>query len=94
MAFRKNRWKKGPLKSRAGLSSQPECSHVVRFYFHQLNGEEADRRRIRRERNKVAAAKCRQRRVDHTNILVDVSIIISNLEPVESVGCGPIFSPM
>ncbi|KAJ8308296.1 hypothetical protein KUTeg_013170 [Tegillarca granosa] len=36
-----------------------------------LSPEEADRRKIRRERNKVAAAKCRQRRVDHTNRLVE-----------------------
>ncbi|ESO96568.1 hypothetical protein LOTGIDRAFT_89661, partial [Lottia gigantea] len=36
----------------------------------QLAPEEEHRRAIRRERNKLAAAKCRQRRVDHTNILV------------------------
>jgi len=36
-----------------------------------LSPEEADRRKVRRERNKVAAAKCRQRRVDHTNRLVE-----------------------
>jgi len=32
--------------------------------------EERDKRRVRRERNKLAAAKCRQRRVDHTNCLI------------------------
>ncbi|XP_041353091.1 fos-related antigen 1-like isoform X2 [Gigantopelta aegis] len=36
-----------------------------------LSEEELHRRRVRRERNKLAAAKCRQRRVDHTNKLVD-----------------------
>ncbi|XP_033735917.1 fos-related antigen 1-like isoform X2 [Pecten maximus] len=35
----------------------------------KLSPEEEERRRVRRERNKVAAAKCRQRRVDHTNRL-------------------------
>ena len=29
------------------------------------------KRSVRRERNKVAAAKCRQRRVDHTNRLIN-----------------------
>jgi len=36
----------------------------------KLSPEEEERRRVRRERNKVAAAKCRQRRVDHTNRLI------------------------
>ncbi|KAK6182729.1 hypothetical protein SNE40_010346 [Patella caerulea] len=36
----------------------------------KLNPEEEQRRAVRRERNKLAAAKCRQRRVDHTNVLV------------------------
>jgi len=36
----------------------------------KVTGEEMTRRLVRRERNKVAAAKCRQRRVDHTNILL------------------------
>merc|ERR1719376_746236 len=31
-----------------------------------LSPEEAERRRVRRERNKLAAAKCRKRRMDHT----------------------------
>lgn len=37
----------------------------------QISPEEAARRNMRRERNKVAAAKCRQRRVDHTNRLLN-----------------------
>jgi len=36
----------------------------------RLAPEELRRRQVRRERNKHAAAKCRQRRVDHTNELV------------------------
>jgi hypothetical protein len=36
-----------------------------------LSPEEAERRRIRRERNKLAAAKCRKRRMDHTAQLQD-----------------------
>lgn len=37
----------------------------------KLSPAETDRRKIRRERNKLAAAKCRQRRVDQTNTLVN-----------------------
>lgn len=36
-----------------------------------LTPEEEERRRIRRERNKMAAARCRKRRVDHTNSLLN-----------------------
>lgn len=36
-----------------------------------LTPEEYARKKVRRERNKLAAAKCRQRRVDHTNELID-----------------------
>ncbi|KAH9375477.1 hypothetical protein HPB48_011499 [Haemaphysalis longicornis] len=35
-----------------------------------LSPEEEERRRIRRERNKLAAARCRKRRMDHTNSLL------------------------
>ena len=44
------------------------------FCFKQLTPEESVRKEQRRERNKVAAAKCRQRRVDQTNVLINVSI--------------------
>lgn len=37
-----------------------------------MSPEEEERRRVRRERNKQAAARCRKRRVDHTNSLVEV----------------------
>lgn len=36
------------------------------------HGEEDERRVIRRERNKLAAARCRKRRVDHTMALQEV----------------------
>lgn len=36
----------------------------------QMTPDEREKRRVRRERNKLAAAKCRQRRVDHTNTLI------------------------
>merc|ERR1711976_1102678 len=39
----------------------------------QLTVEEEQRRTVRRERNKLAAAKCRQRRVDLTNTLINQS---------------------
>ncbi|XP_038072185.1 fos-related antigen 2-like isoform X2 [Patiria miniata] len=41
-----------------------------RIRDEELPVEERDKRRVRRERNKLAAAKCRQRRVDHTNTLI------------------------
>lgn len=39
-----------------------------------MSPEEEERRQIRRERNKMAAARCRKRRMDHTNALLEVSI--------------------
>ncbi|XP_067682320.1 fos-related antigen 1-like isoform X1 [Haliotis asinina] len=49
-----------------------------RYDDKDLTPEECERRRVRRERNKVAAAKCRQRRVDHTNQLVDETDKLEN----------------
>jgi len=43
------------------------------IFLFQLTAEEEERRRMRRERNKYAAAKCRQKRVDLTNQLLAVS---------------------
>lgn len=37
-----------------------------------LSPEEEEKRRVRRERNKLAAARCRKRRVDQTNTLTDL----------------------
>lgn len=43
-----------------------------------LSPEEEEKRRVRRERNKMAAARCRKRRVDQTNDLMEkVSILES-----------------
>lgn len=39
-----------------------------------MSPEEEARRQIRRERNKMAAARCRKRRMDHTNALIEVSV--------------------
>jgi hypothetical protein len=44
----------------------------------QMTPEEEDRRRVWRERNKLAAARCRQRRVDLTNQLLAVWYQFSN----------------
>lgn len=37
-----------------------------------LSPEDEEKRRVRRERNKLAAARCRKRRVDQTNTLTDL----------------------
>lgn len=47
----------------------------------KLTSEEIQRKAQRRERNKVAAAKCRQRRVDQTNVLINET---ENLEEEKS----------
>lgn len=41
-----------------------------------LSPEEEEKRRVRRERNKLAAARCRKRRVDQTNELLDKVLIL------------------
>lgn len=40
----------------------------------QVTADEQERRRIRRERNKVAASKCRKKRKEHVKTLVEVII--------------------
>jgi len=40
---------------------------------NQLSPAELEKRRLRRERNKLAAFKCRQRRKEHMQALEDVS---------------------
>lgn len=44
---------------------------TVVFSSLQLSDEEEERRKLRRERNKLAAARCRKRRLDQTNMLQD-----------------------
>ncbi|KAI4498893.1 hypothetical protein M0802_006068 [Mischocyttarus mexicanus] len=41
-----------------------------------MTPEEEKRRQIRRERNKMAAARCRKRRMDHTNALLEETDIL------------------
>ncbi|XP_029648530.1 fos-related antigen 2 [Octopus sinensis] len=56
-------------------SRQDKKDDLGQSYFNsRLCPEEEERRRIRRERNKIAAAKCRQRRVDHTNRLIQETV--------------------
>lgn len=43
------------------------------FAFMQLTPDEEQRRKVRRERNKVAASKCRMKRKEHVNTLRKVS---------------------
>lgn len=43
-----------------------------------LTPEEEEKRRVRRERNKLAAARCRKRRVDQTNDLLEKVLILEN----------------
>jgi fos-like antigen len=56
--------KNGPTKGRGSGGRKPTRNE-------RLSPEEEERRRVRRERNKLAAARCRKRRMDHTNNLVD-----------------------
>ncbi|KAL8619583.1 hypothetical protein ACOMHN_019639 [Nucella lapillus] len=62
------------LASEANSSSNPSSpqrKYKRRSRHEKLSPEEECRRAIRRERNKLAAAKCRQRRVDLTNGLLE-----------------------
>lgn len=77
------------LKLACALHSKISCSnsrHVMRFKlqsslfpFSKLSQEEVERRRIRRERNKLAAAKCRNRRRELTEKLQNVSKHCTNV---------------
>lgn len=59
------------------LSHWTLCN-VSKSYFSKLSPEELERRRIRRERNKMAAAKCRNRRRELTETLQNVSAYHTN----------------
>jgi len=67
------------------VSKQPLKEKKKRGRRSNKNDEEtedlSDRRTIRRERNKLAAARCRKRRVDHTNALLEET---STLEDTRS----------
>lgn len=70
----------GPLSASGDSSSSPGLPTPKRRNMggrrpnkapQELTPEEEERRKIRRERNKMAAARCRKRRLDHTNELQD-----------------------
>lgn len=70
----------GPLSASGDSSSSPGLPTPKRRNMggrrptkapQDLTPEEEERRKIRRERNKMAAARCRKRRLDHTNELQD-----------------------
>ncbi|XP_004921826.2 transcription factor kayak isoform X3 [Bombyx mandarina] len=70
----------GPLSASGDSSSSPGLPAPKRRNMggrrpnkapQELSPEEEERRKIRRERNKMAAARCRKRRLDHTNELQD-----------------------
>ena len=47
------------------------------FPLMQLTPDEEQRRKLRRERNKVAASKCRMKRKEHVNTLRKVGVLLS-----------------
>ncbi|CAH1791743.1 unnamed protein product [Owenia fusiformis] len=51
---------------------------ISRRPHDEINPEEAHRKRVRRERNKLAAARCRQRRTDLTNKLMDETEVLED----------------
>lgn len=70
----------GPLSASGDSSSSPGLPAPKRRNMggrrpaktpQDLSPEEEERRNLRRERNKMAAARCRKRRLDHTNELQD-----------------------
>ena len=61
---------------------------LMRMIFLQVSADELERRRIRRERNKVAASKCRKKRKEHVKTLVEVKSKYKALQP-RSQGFSP-----
>ncbi|KAL4237690.1 bZIP Maf transcription factor [Mactra antiquata] len=59
------------IMSKYEIENPQRKTHRRQVREDEISPEEAARRNIRRERNKIAAAKCRQRRVDHTNLLLN-----------------------
>lgn len=68
----------GPLSASGDSSSSPGLPAPKRRNMggrrptkmpQDISPEEEERRKVRRERNKMAAARCRKRRLDHTNEL-------------------------
>lgn len=65
-----------------GISSQ---MLFLTVFHQQLNPAEEERRRLRRERNKLAAAKCRNHRKELTDQLQGVSPNRENDQSVNTV---------
>ena len=68
----------------AGTRSVSGNNSERKNIFHQLTGEEEEKRRLRRERNKVAASKCRERKklkMEHlSQVMYDTPLISSVLQ--------------
>ena len=60
------------------------CFNPSLILFPQLTPEEQEKRRVRRERNKLAAAKCRNRRRELTDRLQGVSLPVFLLSKMAS----------
>lgn len=60
-------------RTRRVPGSQRPRTHATAPSTPQISPEEEERRRVRRERNKLAAAKCRNRRKELTDFLQAVS---------------------
>lgn len=58
------------VRGHMGEAAQSMGARHRRSSNYKLTAEDDERRRVRRERNKLAAARCRQRRVDLTNQLL------------------------
>lgn len=77
--------KKGRMGQGYGvMSSEASSANYMHASAHQepsvsrKSPSDDDRRKVRRERNKVAAARCRQRRVDLTNSLIAETEALEN----------------
>ena len=64
-----------PLYGALKLSLKQDISDILT----QVEYEDAEKRRVRRERNKLAASKCRKKRKDHVRNLVEVKVISISL---------------
>jgi len=59
-----------------GLDEMPNLE-AKRTSSNQLSAAELEKRRLRRERNKLAAFKCRQRRKEHMQALEDETDVLN-----------------
>ena len=63
------------------------CRQSLYGIFLQLTEEEQELRRIRREKNKLAAQKCRSKKRERADILEAVSIHVFKTQISEREGC-------